>query len=85
MNFDPRSAFLNTEMGVIVESDGLGEALAQLIERDMSAANSWQVTLDEDGKLQWAHDQKVTDLQPARNFWQRVEELFFRAVPKEYY
>jgi putative cardiolipin synthase len=85
MNFDPRSAFLNTEMGVIVASDGLGEALATLIERDISAANSWQVTLDEDGKLQWTHDREVTDLQPARNFWQRVEELFFRAVPKEYY
>jgi putative cardiolipin synthase len=85
MNFDPRSAFLNTEMGVVVDSTGLGEALALLIERDMSAANSWRVTLDTDGKLQWAHDEEVTDVQPARNFWQRVQEFFFRAVPKEYY
>ncbi len=85
MNFDPRSAFLNTEMGVVVDSAGLGEALALLLERNMSAANSWRVSLDADGKLQWAHDDEVTDVQPARNFWQRVQEFFFRAVPKEYY
>ena len=64
---------------------GLGEALALLIERNTSAANSWRVSLDADGKLQWAHDDEVTDVQPARNFWQRVQEFFFRAVPKEYY
>jgi putative cardiolipin synthase len=85
MNFDPRSAFLNTEMGVIVDSTGLGEELAALIERDIAAPNSWRVTLDETGKLQWAHDTEISSVQPARNFWQRVQELFFRAVPKEYY
>ena len=85
MNFDPRSANLNTEMGVIVDSPALGEELATLIARDMSAANSWRVSLNDDGKLQWENDSEVTTKQPARNFWQRVQELFFRAVPKEYY
>ncbi len=85
MNFDPRSAALNTEMGVIVRSAGLGQALAQLIERDMQPDNSWQVTLREDGGLQWSHDAASVEKQPARHFWQRVEEFFFRAIPKEYY
>jgi putative cardiolipin synthase len=85
MNFDPRSAALNTEMGVIIRSAGMGQALAELFERNMSVANSWQVTLDEDGNMQWAHDTEVVDMQPARNFWQRIQELFFRAMPKEYY
>jgi putative cardiolipin synthase len=85
MNFDPRSAALNSEMGVIVRSPGLGEALAELIERDMKPANSWQVTLDEEGRLQWTHDTRAVRRQPARNVWQRVEEFFFRAIPKEYY
>lgn len=39
MNFDPRSAFINTEMGLIVDSTGLAEALAALIERDMHPSN----------------------------------------------
>lgn len=85
MNFDPRSAALNTEMGVIIKSQGLGEVLSALIERNMLAENSWKVSLDQDGKLQWAHDSVSTRVQPARSFWQRIQEFFFRAFPKEYY
>lgn len=85
MNLDPRSAALNTEMGVIIKSHSLGEALSALIERDMLAENSWRVDLDLDGKLQWTHDSESTKTQPARNLWQRIQELFFRMLPKEYY
>lgn len=85
MNFDPRSAAMNSEMGVIIRSTGLGEVLAQLSERDMQPVNSRQVTLRKDGSLQWRHDTLSVDRQPARHFWQRVEEFFFRAIPKEYY
>ena len=49
------------------------------------AENSWKVTLDEDGKLQWTHDSESTRIQPARSFWQRIQEFFFSAFPKEYY
>lgn len=85
MNFDPRSAMINTEMGVIIESKALAEALAILIERDMLPANSWRVDLGEDGKLQWINDTETVTSQPARNWWQRVQDVIFRAVPKEYY
>jgi putative cardiolipin synthase len=36
MNFDPRSADINTEMGVIIDSPVLAEQLALIMERDMS-------------------------------------------------
>ena len=85
MNFDPRSALYNTEMGVFVESRGLAEALAKLIERDMQSVNSWRVELDHDGELHWVNDKESVSIQPARNWWQRVQDVFFRAVPKEYY
>ncbi|KPK55876.1 MAG: hypothetical protein AMS22_03095 [Thiotrichales bacterium SG8_50] len=85
MNYDPRSALFNTEMGVFVNSRGLGDALAELIERDIQPANSWRVELDEDGELRWVHDKEVVTTQPARNWWQRVEDVIFRAFPKEYY
>jgi putative cardiolipin synthase len=85
MNFDPRSAQLNTEMGVFIESRGLARALAKLIERDIQPANSWQVELGDDGELRWVDDKESVTSQPARNWWQRVQDFFFGAVPKEYY
>jgi putative cardiolipin synthase len=85
MNFDPRSALLNTEMGVFINSPGLAEALSKLIERDMQPENSWRVDLDDGGKLRWINDKKTVTRQPARNWWQRVEDVFFMLVPKEYY
>jgi len=85
MNFDPRSAFYNTEMGVFIESQGLADTLAKLIERDIQPANSWRVELDDDSELRWVNDKESVTCQPARNWWQRVQDFFFGAVPKEYY
>jgi phosphatidylserine/phosphatidylglycerophosphate/cardiolipin synthase-like enzyme len=76
---------INSEMGVFIESKGLAEALAQLIERDVQTANSWRVELDGDEELRWVNDTEVVTTQPARNWWQRVQDVFFKAVPKEYY
>ena len=85
MNFDPRSAQINTEMGVFIESQGLAEALTELIERDMQPANSWQVELDENEELRWVNDKQTVTSQPARSWWQRVQDVIFMAFPKEYY
>jgi putative cardiolipin synthase len=85
MNFDPRSAQINTEMGVLIKSPGLAESLAEVIERDMRPANSWRVELDADGNLRWTDDKETVTRQPARNWWQRVEDVFFMMFPKEYY
>jgi len=85
MNFDPRSTQINTEMGVFIESRGLGEDLARLIERDVQPANSWRVELHDDKDLRWVNDEETVTTQPARSWWQRVEDKIFRAIPKEYY
>jgi cardiolipin synthase C len=85
MNYDPRSGQINTEMGVFVESPGLAEALAKLILRDMQPANSWQVELATDGGLRWVDDKEVVTSQPARSWWQRVEDVIFMAFPKNLY
>lgn len=52
-NLDPRSVNLNTEMGWLVESESLAEAVAQSIEKDIAAGNSWQVILKDDGHPEW--------------------------------
>jgi putative cardiolipin synthase len=43
-NVDPRSAHLNTEVGLFMDSAPLAAELAASIERDMHAENSWQAT-----------------------------------------
>lgn len=85
MNLDPRSARLNSEMGVVVESAGLARDLLAAIERDMRPENAWRVTLDEDGDVIWTDGDEVLHRQPARHFWQRVEDIFFMLLPKEIY
>jgi putative cardiolipin synthase len=45
-NLDPRSANLNTEVGVLVESRELARQVSQSIETDMMPGNSWQTTVD---------------------------------------
>jgi putative cardiolipin synthase len=85
MNFDPRSAITNTETGAFIDSPELADALADLILRDARPENSWQVRLAADGKLQWENDAETVGRQPARNIWQRIQDVIFRVFPKEYY
>lgn len=45
-NLDPRSANLNTEVGVLIESRELARQVTESIERDITPGNSWQTTTD---------------------------------------
>jgi cardiolipin synthase C len=85
MNLDPRSMQLNSEMGAIIDSPCLAEALARLMERDMAPDNSWQVQLDPQGELRWVSGDQVLSTQPARSLWQRVEDLIFMLFPRDLY
>ncbi|MGD8346902.1 MAG: phospholipase D family protein [Lysobacterales bacterium] len=83
MNFDPRSININTEAGAFIDSPGLADALAQLMERNMSPENAWRVLLDDDGELYWVNSDETVDRQPARSGSQRVMDAIFRMFPKE--
>lgn len=83
MNFDPRSANINTEAGAFVDSPALGEDMARLMERDMSPANAWQVLLDANGNLYWINNEERVDSQPARDSSQRVMDAIFKIFPKD--
>ncbi|MEE2826094.1 MAG: phospholipase D family protein [Planctomycetota bacterium] len=52
-NMDPRSTNLNTEMGFLVESPTLADAVLASIQQDISPGDSWQVVLQPDGRLAW--------------------------------
>ncbi len=85
MNLDPRSAKINTEMGAIVDSPALAEDMAAVIERDMSGANAWHVTLDDEDNLQWRNSDETRDSQPARHGLQRVMNMIMKFGPRDQY
>ncbi len=82
MNLDPRSANINTEMGLTIDSPALAKDLARLAERDMSPDNAWQVSLDNQGRLIWTSADETVTRQPARNTWQRFMDKLFRLLPR---
>jgi putative cardiolipin synthase len=85
MNFDPRSAQINTEAGAFVRSPELAQDLAEVMLRDMQPENSWQVLLDEKGKPYWVNSDETVYDQPARGTGQRIMDQIFRIFPKEQY
>ena len=52
-NFDPRSAQLNTEMGVVFDHPALAAEVKRLFDAGTRPESAWRVTLDEGGALRW--------------------------------
>lgn len=73
-NFDPRSAYLNTEIGVVLDSPGLAKAIHDSMDRDLMKF-SYQVSLDPTGQLIWKKQEKdgikIYDKEPQIKWWQR--------------
>ncbi len=86
-NFDPRSANLNTEMGFVIDSPVLAQRIAALCESRI-AANSYQVSLSEAGKLCWTEHRhgKVLrhETEPGTSIWQRAGVRFLALLPIEW-
>ncbi|WP_244193948.1 phospholipase D family protein [Bordetella genomosp. 12] len=51
-NFDPRSATLNTELGLIIDSPALAESITHTFDTRINA-DAYHALLDQDGKLYW--------------------------------
>ena len=73
-NFDPRSAELNTELGLLIDSELLAAEMRRVFNEDLDRA-AWTVTLD-DGKLVWTgrDDAGAIDVrhsEPDTSLWQR--------------
>ena len=83
MNLDPRSGAINTEMGAVIDSVGLGQALRELMLRDMRPENAWELSITDDGRLQWTNSDETVRRQPTRGFLQHVMNAIFKVVPKE--
>lgn len=58
-NLDPRSANLNTEVGVVVRNPRLAGEVERNILRDMRPENSWNAAEDPDRFASWEKMNKV--------------------------
>ena len=77
LNLDPRSIYLNTEMGLIIHSPTLAEAVAQEFQEELKPENSWQVLMDDKGRLYWKSGDTILRKEPARSAWHRFQAWFF--------
>ena len=60
-NYDPRSAVLNTEMGLLIEGKEFVAQVKKTLEADLEPTNSWRVHAHDSGRLRWeGHDAEGT-------------------------
>jgi len=87
MNIDPRSANLNTEMGVLVESPELAEQLRDQFERTTSPELSYRVVMEKDEGLVWYDrvdgKERRLEREPDASVWRRLSVTLLRVVPIE--
>jgi len=85
MNLDPRSEVFQFRDGGRRRQRSTGAGPGQGHRARHVGANSWQVALAGDGSLRWRSDAGERSSQPARSFWQRVQNLVFKLAPASYY
>jgi cardiolipin synthase C len=88
MNLDPRSAYQNTELGVLVDSPELGAELLHIVDQAMSQENSYEVGLTQRGRIEWVArgpggEERFTH-DPDAGLWKRAAAAFLGVViPQE--
>jgi putative cardiolipin synthase len=81
VNLDPRSKFINTEIGVLIDDEGLAQDASDAIVPLLAPENSWRVDIGPDGALRWQSDTESLNQQPARGVGQRAVDWIFGRLP----
>ncbi len=83
-NFDPRSAYLNTELGFVIDSPAHASGIEAAVEERLPST-TWQVSLSADGKLHWTgrHDGQAERhvSEPDTRFHQRAGVWMLSLLP----
>ncbi|MEG2804666.1 phospholipase D family protein [Stenotrophomonas sp.] len=86
-NLDPRSAYLNTEMGVLFDDAHLAAQLRAEYLRLAAPQQSYWVTLDAQGQVRWldgaAQPPVLLDHEPDTSFWLRASARAISWLPLE--
>jgi putative cardiolipin synthase len=85
LNLDPRSADINTEAGLYIESPELAAQVIAYMDEGVLPQNSYRVLLDSDRQLYWITqtDGQVEryDHDPHSTFWQRAKVRIIQMLP----
>lgn len=83
-NFDPRSANINTELGVIIKSPEISAGMIETM-NSKKDTQAFEVFLNEKGKLRWRSmengEMVVYDKEPQTSWWDRFVVGFYRILP----
>jgi putative cardiolipin synthase len=86
-NLDPRSANINTEAGLYVESPELSAQLLAYMKEGILPINSYRLDLDDDGDLVWTTEEDGVEVRydkdPKSTFRQRFMSGFIGILPIE--
>jgi putative cardiolipin synthase len=86
-NLDPRSANINTEAGLYVQSAELARQLREYMDEGVLPQHAYRLTLDEDGDLLWTAANDGVEVQyhkdPMSTWWQRFMSGFIGILPVE--
>ena len=85
-NFDPRSARLNTEMGLLIESEFLAQSMHDAFDTGLQGT-AWKVEM-RDGKLVWIQPENPNaepiTKEPGRTFWRSISLTLIGWLPVEW-
>lgn len=85
-NFDPRSAQLNTELGFVIESAPLAQAMSQAFDQGIPRY-AYQLELDDKHELVWLKQDPDGEVrltrEPDSSFWKRLYLRFLSILPIE--
>ncbi|MFK3661841.1 phospholipase D family protein [Scandinavium sp. NPDC088450] len=86
-NFDPRSALLNTEMGLVIDSEHLAQRIHHRFLRSQRNA-AWQLRLSRWGKIRWIDreegGEKMLKKEPDVKLWRRLLVQLAYLLPVEW-
>ncbi len=89
LNLNLRSAYLNAESALIIDSPELAQSVANAITLNMRPENSWHVTRDSGGDLVWTTERDGTmetvHGEPETSWWRRLQSGFVAMLPVEKY
>jgi cardiolipin synthase C len=86
-NFDPRSAYLNTELGLFIHSPELAKELLGMFEESTQADTSYKLGLAPGGKLIWSAREDGVETryvsEPKASYWRILQAFLISLLPVE--
>ena len=83
-NFDPRSARLNTEMGLLIDNSVLAYRLSEFFEQQVPL-QAYELRLTDDGRIEWIESTRKglrsTEHDPRTSIWRRAEVRILFGMP----